>query len=545
MLADPAFLEEWTALVDACPWSTVFQRPAFVTAVYDVYRDRREPFLVLGRRSDGSLAGLLPLAQPMGTRALWCAGAPLAEYTTWLATPDASDAFIGAAIDELRRTTSAPLLRFLCLAPGTPTEWCTQASRAVLRPHERPLLAVADPSGPQASLKKKSNKSKVSRLRRVGEVRLVQLEDRDALEDHLDSIMAEYDLRQGATYGVTPFKSDPAMRELYRRLADEPGCLHTSVLLAGDEMAAGHIGFVNGNQVLLGVIAHRSSLAAASPGKLILLFLGKLLGEQGYDDLDLTIGGDYKWRFATHSDSVYVLEIYLSKPAYWRYRIRSGAVGAFRSVVKLAGLDEERLRKRSATLLNGVRRLPGGSVARSGGETVVYFASSPPDVEAPPGAERIRTDDIGALRLHSTEDESATPVEFFDRTLRRLGQGATPYTVVEDGRLVYSGWTGPASCAGTIDGSELVEIPSDATLLFGDCLGTGPDAQALMELALRTRLAKLEPDLEGPVLAFLDSKAQGAVAALRELGFRPVGTIRGRRRLGRIERHFEASTEAP
>src|SRR5690348_3001483 len=104
LLADEAFLREWQALSDACPWSTPFQAPAFATTWYRVYRKLWSPTLLISRDGAGQLQGLLPLAVAReGRGEVALAGAHQAEYHTWLALPELGNAFIWEAIQALRR----------------------------------------------------------------------------------------------------------------------------------------------------------------------------------------------------------------------------------------------------------------------------------------------------------------------------------------------------------------------------------------------------------------------------------------------------------
>ncbi|NNF27713.1 MAG: GNAT family N-acetyltransferase, partial [Gemmatimonadetes bacterium] len=526
-------------------WSTVFQGPAFVTTWYDVYRDRKRPLILEGRGADGSLVGLLTLAEDVESGVVTCAGAPIAEYQTWLAAPEAGDTFALRALEALSEGTQAPLLRFLCLAPGSPVAWCREASaRAVLRSHRRPLLSLTDPGALEAPFRKKSTKRKLARLRREGEVRLEQLETGAALDAHLDEIVAEYDLRQGAAYGVAPFTGDPLMRTLYRRLADESGCLHATVLLAGDSFAAGHIGFINGDEVLLGIIAHSSSLAAASPGMLLIRFVARLLGEQGYRDFDLTIGGDYKWRFATHEDEVQVLDVHLNAASYRRQRWRRGAVSAARRVARSAGLGEDRLRDQMGAVARRVahvRRQPVGTWPGLVWEHLfgtrqirLYYRDRPPTLDPMPDSRAVQRDALQPLLGFTGERHPLTPMEFLELALRRREMGATPYSVAEQGRLLYRGWVGPAECVRTIAGAEALEVPQNASLLFGD--GVHPDAHqsGAAELVLRTRLADLgKRARDQPVLVFADPETGLPAELLGDLGFREWGRIQVGRGLAR------------
>lgn len=391
-------------------------------------------------------------------------------------------------------------------------------------------MSLDDLAALQASLKKKSNRNRLSRLRRLGEVRLLHLASAERLEPYLEEILADYDVRQGAAYGVSPFTEDPLMGPFYRRLAAQTDCLHVTALVAGDKVAAANLGFTNGKQVVLGVIAHSAELASSSPAMLLIRLSAELLSDQGYEELDLTIGGSYKWRFASHSDQVQVLDAYLSRWAHWKHLIRRTAVAVNRRVITKLGWGEEELRSRLrlvARRMKHLRRQPLSrwpSVARewssSTNPLAVYYRETPPEMRDKSEASVL----VGALKPLSYYDEvgSATDrTEFLQNALRRLEKGATPYSIIEGGRLLYVAWSGGESCLETIPGAENLQIPEGASLVFGDY--AHPDAQADEGLrsTLRRRFVELASSAPGrPVLAFVDPAWQGYTDLLESMGFR-------------------------
>ncbi|NQT53539.1 GNAT family N-acetyltransferase, partial [bacterium] len=309
-LRDPSFRESWAALHARCPWATGFQSPGFGLAWYDSYAEAFTPMLLASRSADGSLAGLLALAEEKATGRLVVAGDRQAEYRGWLAEPDDADAFIQAALAALAGRS----LFFGYLPPGTPTGWVTEEpARSVceLEAHPRPLMRLGDPDAIARSLRKKSNRSRLNRLARIGEVRLEQITDPAAFAPLLDELAALYDLRQGAAYNKVAFRDDPHKRAFHVRLHAEPGLLHATVLWAGDQLAAAHVGVRSGPEVHLGIIAHSPRLAMHSPGKLLLLLLAERLGSEGVETLDITPGGaEYKERFANDHDQVHLLAVH-------------------------------------------------------------------------------------------------------------------------------------------------------------------------------------------------------------------------------------------
>lgn len=348
---DPSFRAEWTALRAACPWGTVFQGPPFVTAWWRVYAPDFAPWLVLGRDEGGRLCGLLQLARDVRSGRLHHVGTHHAEYQTWLAHPERSDAFITAALHRLADAVGPLSLRFHFLAPRTPLDWIPQfeghvAPRCFVGRHARGVVALQRDDATGQSLRKRSNRSKLRRLAKLGEVKLLDIHDVETLERWLPTIVAHCDARQGAVHGTLPFLDDPRKADFYRECVRTPGLMHATVLVANDDLLAAHLGPVDGDRVLLGLIAHAPEHGVHSPGKLLLHLLSERLAETGFREFDLTPGGHYKERFATSLDVVESLEVqFSSRLATWRaLRRQTGAV--VRKVVGNARAEPRQLRRR-------------------------------------------------------------------------------------------------------------------------------------------------------------------------------------------------------
>jgi len=356
LLSQADFCRSWDELHQACPWATAFQSRAFAQNWYAVYAPIYEPWIVCGHDGRGRLAGLFLLALRRSPRELVHAGAHQAEYHVWIATPDHADNFAEQALDHLAEMLPSASLRLLFLPGGAPLAWVDAgrrwARRSSLRYFKRPLMRVGEGSQVEKSLRKKSNKSRLNRLEHIAPLRLEVLRTRREMELCFDQIIDYCDLRQGAVNGNLPFRQDPLKKEFYLRLMEAPGLMHTSVLRLGNDMIAAHIGARDRTTVHLGLIAHSPFYANHSPGKLLLLLLGRQLGQEGFRDLDLTPGGAYKDRFADHSDEVFVLDIFFRMRDVWRFRWRQRLARGAKSVLTVAGITPDNARKR----IDAVRR---------------------------------------------------------------------------------------------------------------------------------------------------------------------------------------------
>src|SRR5215472_7452426 len=189
-LADPAFIEQWLTLYRECSWATPFQHPAFVNTWYACYRDQGRAVVVAGF-GDDSLVGLLLLAEYGGE--VVGAGANQAEYQVWLALPAASKDFAPLALMAARDAApGVPLcLKYVpCDAPaGDILEDRELARLTQVRRHPRPLMRL-DPVEITGSLKKRSNASRLQRLRREGAVAVERVVDARALAPIFDEIIS-------------------------------------------------------------------------------------------------------------------------------------------------------------------------------------------------------------------------------------------------------------------------------------------------------------------------------------------------------------------
>ena len=360
-LLDPDFRRAWERLHERCSWATSFQHIDFVQVWSDVYQDEYD-LLLLDATDDG--IGLLPLATDRRTNEIVVAGTHHAEYQAWLAQPETSDDFFACAMDEVR-SLGARSLRFRFLPAGMPTSMSTVATssmKCVVRREPRPLMTLDSPDRFRASLRKKSNKSRLSRLRREGELSFRRLGSEDELAAVMDDVIDDYDFRQGAANGVMPFRSDPKKRRFHLELARRTDLLEAAGLWAGDRLVAAHVSVRHRREVSVGVFAHSPLHAAHSPGKFLLLMEGERLAGGADDDvpelafdldhLDLTPGGAWKDRFADDHDEVVELTVYLRGSGAVRTKIGDGVRWGVKRLLRAVGIEPSSLRRSSKASSN-------------------------------------------------------------------------------------------------------------------------------------------------------------------------------------------------
>ncbi len=493
LLDDPHFRSAWSALAQACPWSTPWQSLDHAEIWFSVYREAFDPLLVFQHDPAGDLVGLLVLAENRQTGDIVHVGAHQAEYQVWLATEPNADLFIQRAFGALAARYPDRRLKFQYLPSNTPLAWCRRwgwsAPRVILRRHSRPSLALGPNSRVEESLRKKSNKSRLNRLRRLGPVALVELRTPEERARHFDTIGDFCDFRQGAVNASLPFHDDPRKKELWLRLMDKPGLVNASALMVGDQVAAAHIGPIDGKTVSLGIIAHSPFLADHSPGKLLMLLLARELGKQGFVSFDLTPDGAYKDRFADQSDIVHSLTVYFDPAAYLieaaKNHLRSAAA---RLLAPRARRLMKRTRRSARAYLDSRRnraipRLQHWAVRQN----AAYYATSVGAISCGDGENRLNVNCIADLLLFQSRGDR-TKKDFLSCALQRLEAGDTVFTLVEDGRLLHCAWISNLSQPKGLDLPRGFASSSGAYLLWDDFTDPCSTTPALKRSSLDQRL---------------------------------------------------------
>jgi CelD/BcsL family acetyltransferase involved in cellulose biosynthesis/RimJ/RimL family protein N-acetyltransferase len=455
-LRDTAFQATWQRLYDLCPWGTVLQSPDFCLPWYELYSELYKPLLVTATDGDGNLVGLFTLALGKRHGEMVVAGAQMAEYQVWISTPEMGNRFIEAALDALRERFPGQSLRLLFLPSKAPLEWLaadrTWAKACHWRTISHPLMAISDGARFRDSLKKKSNKSRLNRLKQMGEVRLQRLTTAGELDAVLDEIYTLTHFRLAAFHRVeVPAQPDPLQRALYLRLIEAPRMVHATLLRAGAQIVAAHVGVYNRDEVLLGILAYSPFAAKHSPGKLHILLLGDELAKEGITTFDLTPGGEYKDNFATHADTAYVLNIFFSQKSHLRYKATRLAVDSSKKLFGAAGLTPEQVkdvihRGRHKLARTKFSRLPQKVIGTMRkrmwytGEMRIY-AMEADAVAQLPNPRAMKRDCLEDLLAYEPAEGWQPPKdEFLRHTAEGLESGAHIYTYAEAGRLLHYGW---------------------------------------------------------------------------------------------------------
>lgn len=447
LLKDAKFQEEWQALYRKCPWATPFQGSGFVTTWYEVYQDQYHPVIVRQLSSEGALTGLLTLAISGDSKQLVVAGTHQAEYQVWLAYPEYGNTFIENAVKKLQKEFPNRSLGFTYLPPSTPTEWTNSdqlyGPYCLLEMHRRPLMMVGDGSQISASLRKKSNKSRLNRLKRLGEMRFEQISDTSELASIFDEIIQCYDFRQGAINNSYPFQSDPLKKSFYLALMKVPNLSHVTVLKVGDAVVAAHLGVCSKKEVYLGVFAQNPFYAKYSPGKFHLLMLGQKLVKQGFSALDLTPGGDpWKERFATDHDEVRLLKVFFNRRSLIQLETRRKLEKVAKQVLQRFRVSPQSIKTVVAKLqrfitTHGILQLWKRLWSRIELRIYAFKTEKLVSFEQPV---LMSKDCLEELLVFQQTPSGQTRSDFMFQSLKRIENGGHIYTYIEDGKLLFYAW---------------------------------------------------------------------------------------------------------
>ncbi len=452
-MADTTRREEWRALAMNCAWANSCQSHAFVGAWYGAYATRYQPLLVVGtEKASGQLRGVIALAVSRKTGKVVAAGAQQAEYQTWISSVEDADAFMIAAVRLLRPMLGRNGLRLRYIPPEAPSAWQadpTVAGVILRQTHRRPLMAFGDGVKVEQSLKKSGNKSRIRRLKNVGELELAHLTTRDELEKHLDSIIDHYDLRRMALNGIAPFHEDPFKRQFHLAMMDVPGTLHATALTIDGRMVSAHFSAVSRSDVSLGLLTHDAAVGRLSPGKVHMLLLAQRLCKEGMSRIDLTPGGDaYKERFATDWDEVNEVTIFPSAFAARMGRAKQAVAQRLIAIAAKRGISTSQVK----SVLAGMSETPKSELVKRGviaASRWIYsnrecrvYACDASKLNSFVDAPDIREGQIAdVLKITDAKMLKRSRQAFVSESLHRVELGHRFYSKLdEEGRLVATGW---------------------------------------------------------------------------------------------------------
>lgn len=508
--------QAWPKLFDECSWSTAFQSPGFFDVWCAHYAQSWSPLLLVGRRHNGTIAGVMPLAFRPGL--ITGAGTHQAEYHGWVSRDEDGLAFVVGALAALTSAMPGHTVRFRYLPPKMPA-----AILAALEANPRIELVrgichefVIERDQVEEALKKKGNKSKRNRLARMGKLDVRRLDAR-TVESHMDRLTTMYDFRQGAMNGVCPFLDDPHKRAFHldwmKRL---PWQLYASGMFLNDRLISAFLFAASPNDMHLAIAAHDPEFAKNSPSKLHLYEAALEMSAAGRATLDLTPGDDaWKERFSTGTRVACELVLHSNLQRAQVARTRRAAKRFVKGLLARLSISRqsltERLRGWKSTTQNAIADL-----ARAGTSDLLYRLA-----QGRPGPTtqdtNVSVDDLDALLRWGPQLAGQHRRAFLNQALHRIEAGDRCYAVRGANGLAALGW---------LSTQKMAETREPRTAMLYD-LTAGDGAQASEGLkAIVTRMVgdlKMMEEAPLQILAAASSRKAIGHHVLTQLGFQTHG----------------------
>lgn len=445
-LNDENAIAQWHQLYAECASSIPFLSPEFAAAWIRHYRHTWTLVLIVAYDAAG-LQGIMPLA--VQGSLITGVGAHQAEYQGWLCKPNRSDIFLDRALDALFDIFPNHQLRLRYIINSDVNIARSLARRranVLVNVRSRPLLRL-ELETIDAILCKRSNKSKVKRMGRQGQMTFERIINPDDLERIFDSIIALYDFRQGAANDSCPFVSDPHKRDFHLdwfRMVPEQ--LRITCIRLNDEVIGALIGVSTDAETEIAIIAFSVEYARHSPGKILIYYTARLLAEAGQKYLDLTPGDDpWKQRFATEYGLALEFNAYARVSSARRASISAMVMQVGRTTLAALGISP------SALKLNAerVRRINLAKIAARVRclqpkltEYRIYQIDLQRDfpVYAPTLRINAKVNALDDLVRFVPTQPWQQRQQFLSAALARIESGTRAYTIRKGDTLVHYGW---------------------------------------------------------------------------------------------------------
>jgi GNAT superfamily N-acetyltransferase len=452
-----AFIASWTQLAQEDTKVTVIQEPPFVITWYKQYQDQFEPIVLLGNDLEGNLVGLMPLARSLQNGTITHAGYREGQYHGWISKPEIDEEFPVACVIAVKNMFKCRVWRWGWLPPGSSVNWLNSKSLSEnniyvkYREQKSPLWDLHDTKKLDELLEDESIQSKINSYQQRGDFHLERVRDKEKTRQLMPMMGSQYDFRQEAVHGTTPFLSDANKTDFYIERQNYPDANHFTVLWADGNPVAFHYGACDRYTVYLGLSLFDPSEVKNSPGSLLLLELLKMLRDEGYRYIDLTPSGDeYKGRYANAYQSVYSPTFYFKRSDKIKADIRERSREiAQKSLTKLS-INTESVDRTFSYFLK-IKNKPKtmtwkksfNAFIRSIYEhhIIIYYRrnftqNEPNEVSYP----EVRVQRYEDLLTYTRFGDGLTRRELISRASGRFARGDILYTITQDGVLACYNW---------------------------------------------------------------------------------------------------------
>src|SRR5262245_20213695 len=508
LIADQAFVTQWQEIARKDRKFTLLQEPAFVISWYGQHESQFEPVVCAGRDAGGRLVGVMPLARSLDTGAMTHAGDFHAEYHGWIALPSVDQDFPVECLIALKHAFALRQWDWNWLPPGTQSAFLDSSRLAengifaTSRTAPSPIWNLEDAERLSELSKTKSIRNQINRFKKRGGFFLERVRDKERTRELFNALRAQCDFRQDVTQGIRPFADNPCKEPFFIRRQDFPEASHFTVLWSAGKPVSFHFGAWGKETLLLGLTAYDPTESRNSPGKVHLIELARMLGEEGIRRIDLTPGGDqYKEFVANDSQNLTIPTFYFSRAAKLVAETRGELRRAAKGLLSLSHLDPDALEAAMAWLGAFPARLknatPGKVLRRIGRifyDRITYLQYTIPC--RPDPAARGRDPDVAVQRYEdlltyphpSPRDRRA----MLSDAMKRFASGETFYSLAQGGRLRHYGWTTRGGQKHFLQGVNVFfDSPADSAVLYDFFTLPESRGQGLYQRNLRQMLRDL------------------------------------------------------
>ena len=394
------------------------------------------------------------LAWERSQQVLTHAGHDNAEYFGWLSVPELNTKFLIDTVQLVGKHFAIRTWRWRWLAPGiSPAPFHhLEAIKVYASVETRHSLIwnLNDPEKLSKLKKSSSNKSKIKRLQKKGELKFRVITDEEETFRLLETVKYQCDFRQEAINSIRPFADNPQKIAFNAALQKYPGTFHMSGLWIDDELLAFHLGICDKKRVCLGTISFDPSESKNSPGTLLMIKLAEELTLQGFEIFDLTPGTDaYKERFANGQEDVFRPTLSISPLAKITGHAKSSALEVARKILPVFKIDIQAVVTRKNNLTNLFRRIRQLSIfqmAHLVGKRIIdihHLYIYRCDFNSKPGfkyQEPINLQQYSDLMSYKDQQPWLTRRDLLQDALSKFSNGETLYSVMQNDELTWFGW---------------------------------------------------------------------------------------------------------
>lgn len=485
-LQNEDFIREWKTLAQLDTKLTVNQEHEFVLPWYNTYNEVYEAVVILGYGPDNQMLGFLPLGLHRRSGKIVLAGDLLAEYHGWIAHPEIDAEFIKKALVYLKKNFSVKSWAWRWMAPRIPVDWWEDAELKAagifiaVEKRASPIWDLTDAEKLKKSLKSRSLKTKMNRLKRRGNYRFEQIKDPEQTRQLLGKLAKMVDFRKKAINNKTPFASDPYRIDFFTALQEYPETNLATAIFIDDEMLAYHVGNKTEKELLLGLTGYHPAEGKNSPGTIMLVELGRMMNEAGVEHFDLTPGTDaYKDRYANLHQDLYRPSIYFSSTEYKLGQFKINLVQTIERLSAKMGIHPGKIREFVTNFKASVGRLKiqlkpsllGRTISQAIKKEKIYVCyqiSLDEGVEYPDSPSELKVNDFEALMLYRDRYPFLTDREWLSDSLSKYSKGDTSFSISSEDKLNLNLWLKSGKDAYTFHDTNLTfQFPEKSMLIEG------------------------------------------------------------------------------